>query len=201
MNPTPARLIRRTHMYLALFLTPWMIIYALSGLFLNHGEFVRRLYGGSFGAFEKVDDRPYATVFSADADHRMIGGQILAELGLAGSFIIQRDSTPARLIINRAKPFVVHRVTYFRPEARLLIEKMTPAAPALINRAHFRHGYDQPFLASKIWGFVVDLVIVGMVFWVASGVIMWWEIKPARAWGAACAIVGFGLFGVLLLNT
>ena len=52
--------------------------------------------------------------------------------------------------------------------------------------------------STRIWAVLVDLVVVGMLFWVASGLWMWWEIKPARGWGAACALTGFGVFGILL---
>lgn len=31
-----SKLIRRTHMYLALSLTPWMVVYALSSFIFNH---------------------------------------------------------------------------------------------------------------------------------------------------------------------
>ena len=40
---TPSKIIRRVHLYLALFLTPWMLVYALSGLLLDHGPAVRAL--------------------------------------------------------------------------------------------------------------------------------------------------------------
>ncbi len=198
MNLTPSKLIRRTHMYLALFLTPWMIIYALSGLVLNHGPFVRGLYGPRFNQFEKVGEREYTAAFSADADPRLIGAQVLEHLDLAGTFNVQGRADQPRLVINRNAAFSAHRITYFRAENRLLIEKQKFVAPVFLNRAHFRHGYEQTFLASRIWAVFVDLVVVGMLFWVASGVWMWWEIKPARSWGAACAVAGFGVFGILL---
>jgi len=185
-------------MYLALFLAPWMILYALSGLVLNHAPAVRALYGGTFAKFEKVEEREYTAAFSADADVKMIGAQILEHLGLTGTFNVQGTPNQPRLVINRNAGFAIHRITYFRKENQLLIEKQSLTAPAFVNRAHFRHGYGQPFLASKVWAVVVDLVIVAMLFWVASGVWMWWEIKPARGWGAAFALVGFGVFGVLL---
>ncbi|MBI5772798.1 MAG: hypothetical protein HZA89_03520 [Verrucomicrobia bacterium] len=198
MNATPSKIIRRTHMYLALFLTPWMIIYALSGLVLNHGQAVRALYGGNFAKFEKVGEREYTAAFSADADVKMIGAQILEHLGLAGTFNVQGGPNQPKLVINRNAAFAIHRITYFRKENRLLIEKQPFTAPAFVNRAHFRHGYGQPFLSLKIWAVAVDLVIVAMMFWIASGLWMWWEIRPARAWGAAFALVGLGVFGVLL---
>ena len=198
MNPTPAKLIRRTHMYLALFLTPWMVIYALSGLVLNHQETVRGWYGGKFNDFEKIEERPYAAAFSADAYARMIGGQVLADLGLAGAFNVQGTPNQPKLVITRNAAFTAHRVTYFRTENRLLIEKLALNAPMTVNRLHFRHGYEQPFIPAKIWGFMVDLAIVGLLFWIVSGIWMWWEIKPARTTGAIFALIGFGAFSLLL---
>ncbi len=57
--PLPAsKLIRRIHLYLALFLTPWMLIYGLSGLVLNHGATVRSFYGPTYGQFEKIGEQP-----------------------------------------------------------------------------------------------------------------------------------------------
>ncbi|HUR56097.1 MAG TPA: hypothetical protein VM029_00200, partial [Opitutaceae bacterium] len=112
----PSKVIRRTHMYLALFLTPWMMIYALSGLVLNHNQVVRNFYGAKFGAFEKVAERPYTTTFSDDADARAIGAQILEELGLTGAFNVQGNPKSPRLVINRNGAFAQHRITYFRAE-------------------------------------------------------------------------------------
>jgi hypothetical protein len=41
---------------------------------------------------------------------------------------------------------------------------------------------------------IVDLAVAGMLFWVVSGIWMWWEIKPARLTGAGFAVLGWGLF-------
>lgn len=197
---TPSKIIRRVHMYLALFLTPWMLIYALSGLALNHGPAVRALYGAAWGQFEKVEERPYTAAFSEGADNRMIGAQILEHLGLTGTFNVQGAPNQPRLVITRNAAFAAHRITYFRTENRLLVEKQAFSAPVFVNRAHFRHGYAQPFLASKIWAVVVDLAVVGMLFWVLSGLWMWWEIKPTRLTGAAFALAGVAIFGGLLVT-
>jgi hypothetical protein len=35
------QLVRRVHMYLGLFLAPWMFMYAVSTLVMNHREFVQ----------------------------------------------------------------------------------------------------------------------------------------------------------------
>lgn len=187
-------------MYLALFLTPWMLIYALSGLVLNHNQIVRSFYGARFGQMDKVEERPFTAAFSDDADPRLIGAQVLEHLGLSGTFNLAPGASATRLVINRHAAFAQHRITYFRTENRLLVEKQAFTAPVFVNRAHFRHGYEQPFLAAQVWGVVVDLAVVGMLFWAVSGLWMWWEIRPARLTGAAFALAGLGLFGVLLVT-
>ncbi len=57
-----SRFIRRTHMYLALFLTPWMFVYALSSTIFNHFRFFSG--GKPLAQFEQVEELPYEAVFS-----------------------------------------------------------------------------------------------------------------------------------------
>lgn len=185
-------------MYLALFLTPWLVIYAGSGLVLNHFQVVRGVYGDRLTRFDLVEERDYDVAFSADADARTIGARILDDLELAGSFNVQGTAGDARLVINRNGALAVHRITFFRDQHRLRIERLQLAAPAFFNRAHFRHGYEQPFFTSVTWAVMVDLVIVAMLFWVLSGIWMWWEIKPSRVWGAFFALAGLGVFALLV---
>ncbi len=45
----------------------------------------------------------------------------------------------------------------------------------------------------------VDLVIAGMVFWVLSGLWMWWEMKVTRKTGALALATGAGLFLLFIL--
>ena len=40
-----SKVVRRTHMYLALFLFPWMLMYALSTLAMNHRAIFAARYG------------------------------------------------------------------------------------------------------------------------------------------------------------
>jgi hypothetical protein len=50
-----------------------------------------------------------------------------------------------------------------------------------------------------LWAVSVDLVIVAMVFWVASGIWMWWEMKVTRRLGLSALIVGVATFGFYLM--
>ena len=44
-----SRIIRQTHMYLALFFMPWMLMYALSTMLMNHGPVFRLPPMGAYG--------------------------------------------------------------------------------------------------------------------------------------------------------
>ena len=80
------------------------------------------------------------------------------------------------------------------------------AGPRLRETALYRRaerGVERIAGRAGPWQIVVARVVYGtrvatMLFWVVSGVWMWWEIKPARTWGAGFALAGFALFGLLL---
>ena len=61
-----SKIIRRTHMYLALFLTPWVVMYALSTMVMNHRPFFRALYDNQPVVWELEKEMPYEATFAKD---------------------------------------------------------------------------------------------------------------------------------------
>ncbi|MEO8425772.1 MAG: hypothetical protein ABI651_01540 [Verrucomicrobiota bacterium] len=55
-----------------------------------------------------------------------------------------------------------------------------------------------PGSLNKLWAFMVDLSCVGILLWIASGLIMWWRLSRTRVWGAIA--LGGGLLAFLLLG-
>ena len=66
-----SKLIRRTHMYLALFLTPWVMVFALSSIIFNHFKFFSG--GKPLAPFEQVAELPYEGVCSDGIETREAG--------------------------------------------------------------------------------------------------------------------------------
>ena len=56
-------------MYLALFLTPWMVVYTLSSFIFNHHAWL----SPGRAQFEKIAEQPYETVFSDGIEPREAG--------------------------------------------------------------------------------------------------------------------------------
>lgn len=64
----------------------------------------------------------------------------------------------------------------------------------MLERFHRRRGYATGYALDTAWAVSVDLVIIAMVFWVVSGLWMWWEMTATRRSGAGALAVGVGLF-------
>lgn len=193
-----SRLVRRTHMYLALFLAPWMLMYAASTLVMNHRAVFVERYGAGPVPFHKERELVYDASFSPDADLKTISRQILTSLDLDGSHSVTRRNDGA-IVINRNDLIMPRRIT-FTPDSRtLVVERMERRPNAFLERFHRRRGYATGYRLDTMWAVTVDAVIVAMVFWALSGLWMWWEMKVTRAFGALALLGGVGLFALYLV--
>ena len=190
-----SKIVRRTHMYLALFLTPWVLMYALSTMAMNHRDLFR-----APPQFQTEREQSYAAAFPPDAKPRQVAEQILRDLRLEGAFGVQGPARDGRLTIVRQDPVTPRRILYTPGAGKLVIERMVFRTSAFLEHLHRRRGYQQPYALEDTWAFSVDLVIVAMVFWVLSGLWMWWEMRLTRLWGALFALFGVALFAFFLVT-
>jgi hypothetical protein len=194
-----SKIVRRTHMYLALFLTPWVLAYAASTMVMNHRDLFRRIYGGAAPAWVKESERSYRPELPAGAPPQAVGREILRELGLEGAFNARRDAAGVVTIV-RQEPVVQKRVVYRPAEGSVIVEREEFRMPAFLERIHRRRGYQHPFVLEDSWAFSVDAFIVAMIFWFASGLWMWWEMGATRRTGALFAAGGLALFALFLFT-
>lgn len=194
-----SKVVRRTHMFLALFLFPWVLMYALSTLVMNH----RAIFVGAYGEgpIPFVEERRlvYDGVFPENAELRTISKQILMSVGLDGAHGVSRrkDGTIA---INRTDLVSPRRLTYSPADRTLVIERMQSRPNAFLERFHRRRGYATGYRLDTVWAVTVDLFIAAMVFWVLSGLWMWWEMKVTRRLGLTSLVGGVGVFALYLLT-
>jgi hypothetical protein len=177
-------------MYLALFLTPWMLGYALSTIVMNHNATGPQ-------TFIREGQQSYPTVFEAGMPPRQIGEQILTDLHLEGAFGVQGPRPDGTLVVNRQDLLTPRRITYTPATRTLVIERVEPKSSQLLNRFHHRRGFQQPYAADRAMAWSIDFVIIAMAFWALSGLWMWWEMRATRLWGFAAAIFGIGIFAFL----
>jgi hypothetical protein len=74
-----------------------------------------------------------------------------------------------------------------------------------LTQLHLAREYPAGGGVRWLWAVAVDAMAFVMVFWAASGLFMWWQIKAVRGWGAvvlvfsaaAAALMGLGMYRAL----
>ena len=193
-----SKFLRRTHMYLALFLTPWILMYTLSTVVMNHREHLRE--EPSSPKFTKERELQYDGTFPDGAKPADIASQLLTSLDMDGTHNVQGPANAGRITIMRQHPVAPRRIIYTKADNKVVIERMEFDTPAYLERMHRRRGFQQPFVLEDTWAFAVDLVIVAILFWALSGLWMWWELKVTRKLGTICLLAGAALFALFLVT-
>jgi hypothetical protein len=188
-----SKVVRRTHMYLALFLTPWMAAYAISTIAMNH-----RMPRPNVVVKER--EQIYPNRFEPATPPREMARQILSDLDLEGAFGVQGPAADGRLTINRQDLLTPRRITFTPNDGRVIVERQELETSGFLNRFHRRRGYQQPYAADLAMAASVDAVIVALVFWALSGLWMWWEMRATRFWGIACGVAGAGIFALFVMT-
>lgn len=190
-----SRLLRRTHMYLALFLAPWVLMYAVSTATMNHRKWFEGHYGEGPAPYRTLFERKMEVVLPEGAAKAQ-GAVLLASLGLEGAFTAQRRGEV--LVVQRQQMASPLRVSFDAASSMVKVEEQEFRANGWLERMHRRRGYQQQFAADLIWAVLVDTTIAAMLFWALSGLWMWWEMKATRALGGLALAAGAALFAFYL---
>lgn len=194
---SPSLVVRRIHLYLALFLTPWMLMYALSTMAMNHRGFFEAWYDGHRVQWERVSEDRFVPDLGPEPSRRAVADGILAHLRLEGAHSV-RGRIDRRVTIHRDDPFDTRRIHWNAADSTLLVERRLSRAPVILESLHRRRGYQHDILTEDLWAFSVDLVIVAMLFWAGSGIWMWWEMSVTRRYGTIALLVGIVLYAFFL---
>jgi hypothetical protein len=170
-----------------------MIIYAASSLLVSHNTWFRTEQPPQW---ETLFEREYHHPVNDQQDLRTLAGDILKEVGMEGAFWAQRPK-PGELRVDRFGFFGSTRLTYLIREGKLRAERQTVPWSQSLLRMHFRGGFNQPTFWNDLWAIIVDVVCIGILIWVVSGLLLWWRLAQTRIWGAVA--VGAGVLSFLLL--
>ncbi|HVW86074.1 MAG TPA: hypothetical protein VHB50_15400 [Bryobacteraceae bacterium] len=188
---------RRTHLYLGLLLTPFFLLYAVSGFILNHGEWFQGS-GQQTPRWTTVFERAYRLPpISDDDDEDVLAERVLRDQGLPGRYRADFDDD-GNLVIDRIKLTGRLRLTYYPKQGRLIGQQERVALPQLITAAHFRSGYEYPYFLEYLWAAMIDLLVLSSLIWIASGIYLWWKLTRFRFWGWVSLAAGMASFVLLI---
>lgn len=187
--------VRRTHLYMGLFLLPWVIMYGVSSIPLNH-------FGPQEGPprFTRIAEHPFdVAVPPAGADLRQLGRQMMDAAGIEGGYGIYR-ANPRQVEAYHPNFFHPIRIRYMTEEKRLVVDQRQLTLRAFVSGLHTRGGYDLDGFWDSVWAVLVDIASVGLILWIASGIYMWWHLPSTRAWGWIALGTGAVCFAVIIVS-
>jgi hypothetical protein len=173
---------RRTHLYLALFLLPWFLMYGVSSIPFSHNQYFEdRDKAKGIPLWTKRFERSYEIAIPDGPELRAVGERIMKDTGLTGAHGTYRQNA------NQVNVYVYSfwkstQVKYFISEKKLVCEDRRFRFEHFLTGMHAKGGFEQGGL-HNLWGVIVDLVCLGMIFWIFTGLVMWWTLPFARIWG------------------
>ena len=192
--------IRRTHLYLGLFLLPWFFVYGVSSIPFSHGAWIRdTFYKGGAPEWTVRFERPYEIEIPPGEELRPIAARILKDSGVEeGAFGAYRER--GRLMVFRHDFWRSTRIAYDPDQKTLKAEDKRFRWDQFLTGMHARGGFEQPFLLDRMWAVLVDLVCLAILVWIVSGLVMWWQLRGHRLWGAIALTGGVAAFAVFLIT-
>lgn len=196
---------RRTHLYLGLLLLPWFLMYGVSSLPFAHAAFfdardaAKGLPQWTLRIERRVDVAPPEG--DDPAALRAFGARLLAEAGIAGTAFGTYRQSPAQINVYSYSFWHSTQLKYFVDQKTLRVEDRRFRWDHFLTGMHARGGFEQEGLLQNSWSVVVDLVCLGFVVWIASGLYMWWGVRGHRFWGwlaIAGGVVSFAAFAASL---
>lgn len=108
------------------------------------------------------------------------------------TFSADVDGAPVAIVYNLGNGFISTT-----PEDA----ELPMTSKSFLQRLHLSRGFAPHWNLKTLWGLMVDMMFLSMVFWGLSGLLMWWQIKRTRLLGggfiiASLAITAFFIVGM-----
>jgi hypothetical protein len=182
---------RDLHLYAGLFLSPFILIFAVSTLVLNHP--------GKGGAAAEPG-APWTQPVTFDPNAPGTLGQarnILGQLRLTGEIDnVQHNKKAGKLTIPVSKPGELTTVSVDLPSGVATVQRKVEGMAAALVYLHKRPGphlvmFRGNWIYMAAWSRLADATVYGTFFLTASGLYLWWFFKAERRLGWVLLAAGF----------
>jgi hypothetical protein len=193
---------RRLHMYLGLALLPWFFMYGISSVPFAHNQFFeRRDAATGLPLWTLRSERTIDIAVPEDpAALRSVGAALLEAAGIEGTSFGAYRQNPTQINVYSYSFWRSTQLKYFVDQNRLTVEDRRFRWDHFLTGMHARGGFEQEGFLQTSWSVVVDVVCLGMIVWIASGLFMWWAIRGHRRWGGLAILGGVVSFVVFTLR-
>ena len=190
--------IRTLHLYFGLFISPFILIFSISVLAINHAGFLNQVkpvkYLPEFRT--KLDKIPY------DTTNLLTAKAIIRKLGITGEIdFISKNEDQISFPVN--KPGLKARVIVNKLTDSVLITRQLEGSVRAMNYLHTMPGPHNANIRGnslflKIWRLMTDAIVYIIFFLLLSGVFLWYYLKFERNVGIYALALGIVFFTGLL---
>lgn len=191
------KLNRRTHLYLGMFLLPWFMMYGVSSIVFSHHDLLDKHFDDGIPEWSRLYEREYHIEIPKGGEGRAIGARILRDNDVVwnGSWGTYSPNDQ-EFVVYMFDFWSSQRLTYFKKENRILAEEQRFRWDHFLGGLHTRAEFDQELLLADAWAVTVDFVMIAILLWITTGLIMFWGVRHARAWGLLA--LGGGVISMLV---
>ncbi len=184
-------LIRSLHLYFGLFISPFVLLFAISVLVLNHAAFINRLRP----IHELEPEYRQMSAFDFTGSDSLMAKKLLEQVNLDGEIEwITRTDTSFSFPLN--KPGLTRWISLNRLTGRVTITGKEIGFFGATQFLHLMPGQHNAkmrgnSLLIKLWRVATDTLVYVVLFVSASGVFLWYYLRPERTLGIVSLSVGF----------
>lgn len=165
---------RLLHIHVSMFALVLMLLYAVSGMMLNHADSL----GGE-------SSKPAASTVQIAPDLKPAGAAaaIRAAAALSGH-LESTDETPDELRLVFARPGYRAEAVVERTTGKTELTVENRGFPGLLNDLH--RGQH----VRGVWRAVTDTAALILALLAVTGLILWWSLPVRRKWGTIWLVLG-----------
>lgn len=191
--------IRALHLYIGLLISPFILIFAVSVLVINHPKFINEIFPvKEQPALEvKLDSVPFR---STDL---LTARAILKKLDITGEidYITKNDSA---LIFPVRTPGKFYRINANTRTGIISMDRKNTGALRGTTFLHFMPGPHNAAIRGnsgfiKAWRYFTDTTVYSLLFLTISGVFLWYFLRSERTLGKYAIAIGILIITGLIL--
>jgi hypothetical protein len=190
---------RKLHFYLGLYFLFFLWLFSLTGLLLNHGQWVMAMAANE--RKETRYERQLDTPTGATDLERV--QDVMRQLALRGEIDVPATQQPGQLAFNVSRPSDASQVRVDLENKRAAVQHFDNGGWATFRIFHTFSGsrYNQPasqreWMITTVWVLAMDALAAGLILMVLGSYYMWYRLKPKHSLGFIA--LGLGLVSCAL---
>jgi hypothetical protein len=179
-------------------------MYGITAIAINHGPWFNApddLYNLSGPTWTKQQSWPCSIEVAAEGDvPRETAAQLLAVAGIQADAFHAFRLGGRQVYVNLSDFWEVRRLAYDPGKQELSLHSRRPVMATTMTLMHSRAGYRHDSMLNDLWAVMVDAAVIGVLVWVVTGLIMWWQQKRLRTLGGVVLLAGAMTFVAFLIT-